>query len=75
MVAGAARYAADGGNDSYNAIWDLTKNLASQMWEGLVSEIKSPCQLVMTVKSMIMPEAAEQEAPESAVKFDKVCCG
>ena len=69
--AGAEKYAADGGNTSYNAAWDLTKNLASQMWEGFLGEITSPFQIVSTVGSMM--SGGEQEAPpEPAVKFEKI---
>ena len=72
--AGEKRYIADGGNNAYNAAWDLTKNIASQMWDGLWNEITSPFQLVSTVGSMAAPggEPQPEEKPQLAVDFARV---
>ena len=70
--AGAAKYVADGGNTSYNAGWDLTKNLASHMWEGFVGEITSPFQIVSTIGSMLSPGGDQEAPPEPVVKFEKI---
>ena len=33
--AGQQQYVSDGGNDSYNATWELVKDVGEQLWHGV----------------------------------------
>ncbi|MFR4350182.1 MAG: RHS repeat-associated core domain-containing protein [Roseburia sp.] len=67
---GNDRYVADGGNDSYNAAWDLTKTVGGNLIKGFADDIMAPFQLISTLGGMISPPAQEQEQPK--VSFEKV---
>ena len=69
QTAGMERYVADGGNDSYNAAWDLTKTLGGNLIGGFWEDVKAPFQLISTIGDMINPPEAPEEPPK--VSFDK----
>ena len=70
QTAGMERYVADGGNDSYNAAWDLTKTLGGNLIGGFWEDVKAPFQLISTIGDMINPPEAPEEPPK--LSFDKV---
>ena len=44
QTAGEQRYVADGGNNSYNAGWDLVKTLSGNLIDGFVNDVAAPFQ-------------------------------
>ncbi len=57
QAAGEQRYVADGGNNSYNAGWDLAKTLSSNLIDGFVNDIAAPFQLIGTLGNLFSPPA------------------
>ena len=55
--AGEQQYVADGGNNSYNAGWDLVKTLSGNLIDGFVNDIAAPFQLIGTLGNLFSPPA------------------
>ena len=46
---GQQQYVSDGGNDSYNAAWELVKDVGEQFWQGLKDDLDSTWQVVCSL--------------------------
>ena len=63
QAAGEQRYVADGGNNSYNAGWDLLGTLSSNLIDGFVNDVAAPFQLIGTLGDLFSPPPAKPEPP------------
>lgn len=63
QAAGEQRYVADGGNNSYNAGWDLLGTLSSNLIGGFVNDVAAPFQLIGTLGDLFSPPPAKPEPP------------
>jgi RHS repeat-associated protein len=70
QTAGEERYVADGGNQSYNAGWDLIQTLSGNLIGGFVNEVAAPFQLIGTLGDLFAPPA---DPPGPApLRFDSI---